>query len=120
MKKSEEIYQKLKEKLTDEEIVERYVIPEEISEAERQVVEEAFRAIRMNMLKERSEQQRLLSELMRMKLLIRDYLKNSQYDEAFSFANQLQAYIKTMLGFHPLGCICQILSCTSLLFSHLA
>jgi hypothetical protein len=44
MKKSEEIYQKLKEKLTDEEIVERYVIPEEISEAERQVVEEAFRA----------------------------------------------------------------------------
>jgi len=94
MKKSEEIYQKLKEKLTDEEIVERYVIPEEISEAERQVVEEAFRAIRMNMLKERSEQQRLLSELMRMKLLIRDYLKNSQYDEAFSFANQLQAYIK--------------------------
>ncbi|WP_282775357.1 hypothetical protein, partial [Phaeodactylibacter xiamenensis] len=26
----------------------------------------------------------------------------------------------TVLGFHPLGCICQILSCTSLLFSRLA
>lgn len=111
MKKSEKIYEKLKKKLTDEEIVERYVIPEEISEAERQVVEEEFRSIRMNMLKERSEQQRLLSELMRMKLLIKDYLKNSQYDEAFSFSNQLQAYIKTIdrpkkdfaeeIGIHP-------------------
>jgi len=96
MKKSEKIYEKLKKKLTDEEIVERYVIPGEISEAEQQVVEEEFRSIRMNMLKERSEQQRLLSELMRMKLLIKDYLKTSQYDEAFSFSNQLQAYIKTI------------------------
>jgi plasmid maintenance system antidote protein VapI len=96
MKKSEKVYEQLKKKLTDEEIVERYVIPREISEAERQVVEEEFRSIRMNMLKERSEQQRLLSELMRIKLLIKDYLKASQYDEAFSFANQLQAYIKTI------------------------
>jgi plasmid maintenance system antidote protein VapI len=94
MKKSEKIYEELKKKLTDEEIVERYVLPEEISEAERQVVEEEFRSIRMDMLKARSEQQRLLSELMRMKLLIKDYLKTSQYDEAFSFAHQLQAYIK--------------------------
>ena len=94
MKKSEEIYQKLKKKLTDEEIVERYVIPEEVSEAERHLVEEEFGSIRMNMLKERSEQQQLLSELMRMKLLIKDYLKTSQYNEAFSFATQLQTYIK--------------------------
>ena len=96
MKKSEEIYQKLKKKLTDEEIVERYVIPEEVSEAERHLVEEEFGSIRMNMLKERSEQQQLLSELMRMKLLIKDYLKTSMYNEAFSFANQLQAYIKVI------------------------
>lgn len=92
--KYEEIYQKLREVLSDEEIVEGYVFPDDLSEAERQKVEAEFKAVRLELLKERNEKQRLLGELMRMKLLIQDYLQNKRFDESFSFANQLNTYVK--------------------------
>jgi len=94
MKKYEKIYNRLKRDFSDEEIVERYVIPDDLSEEEQQQLEEEIKNKRFKLLKERTEKQRLLGELMRMKLLIQDYLKSKAYDEAFSFSNQLNEYIR--------------------------
>jgi len=96
MKKYEEVYEKLREEFSDEEIVERFVFPEDLTAKERAEAEEEFKAIRLELLKGRTEQQRLLAELMRMKLLMQDYLKSGKYDASFSFARQLETYIKTI------------------------
>ncbi len=111
MSKYEKIYKELSKQFSDEEIVERYVIPEDLSEEERQEIEEEFRALRLKSLKERTEEQRLLAELMRMKLLIKDYLERNGYEAEFSFSNQLEQYIKILdrtqkdfaveIGLHP-------------------
>lgn len=57
-------------------------------------LEAEFRALRLQALKETTEEQRLLSALMRMKLLIKDYLERSDFEKEFSFAQQLEQYIK--------------------------
>jgi len=111
MKKYEKIYKELSKQFSDEEIVERYVIPEDISEAEKESLELEFKKLRLKSLKTRSEEQRILGELMRMKLLMKDYLVKSYYDEDFSFSNQLEQYIKILdrskkdfaneIGLHP-------------------
>lgn len=92
--KYEKIYEELRKQFSDEEIAEGYVFPEDLSEEERNEIEEEFRLLRLKALKERTEEQRILGELMRMKLLIKDYLNRSGFEEAFSFSNQLEKYIK--------------------------
>lgn len=94
MTKHENIYQELKKQFSDKEIVDRYVLPEDLNEQEKQEIETRFREHRLQALKERTEEQRLLSELMRMKLLIKDYLDRGDFEEDFSFPNQLGLYLK--------------------------
>ena len=111
MNNYDKIYKELRKQFSDEEIVERYVIPEGLSEQEREEIEAEFRKLRLKSLRERTEKQRLLSELMRMKLLIKDYLERSEFEEEFSFSNQLEQYIRILgrsnkdvaheLGLHP-------------------
>jgi plasmid maintenance system antidote protein VapI len=94
MKTFNKIYEELRKRFTDEEIVEGYVFPDDMTQHEIDKIQEEFKKIRLALLKQRTEEQRLLSEVMRMKLLIQDYLKNGKFDEQFSFANQLREYIK--------------------------
>ncbi|MCO6476741.1 MAG: helix-turn-helix domain-containing protein [Phaeodactylibacter sp.] len=96
MNKYERIYKELRKQFSDEEIVERYVIPEDLSDQEKKEIEEEFRKLRLKSLKERTEEQRLLSELMRMKLLMKDYFERSGFEEELSFSNQLEQYIKIL------------------------
>ena len=96
MSNYEKVYKELRKQFSDEEIVERYVFPDDLSEQEKKEIEEEFRELRLKSLKERTEGQRLLAELMRMKLLIRDYLERSGFEEGYSFYNQLEQYIKIL------------------------
>lgn len=96
MNKYERIYKELRKQFSDEEIVERYVIPEDLSDQEKKEIEEEFRKLRLKSLKERTEEQRLLSELMRMKLLMKDYFERCGFEEELSFSNQLEQYIKIL------------------------
>ena len=73
-KKNEPTYDQLKKTLTDEEIVESYVLRSEMTEEEKTEAEDEFRKLRMEQLKSMSNQQVLQSELMRMKLLMKDYI----------------------------------------------
>lgn len=96
MNKHEKIYEELTKQFSVEEIAGQYVFPSDLNEKEKQEIEKEFKALRLKALKERTEEQRLLSELMRMKLLIRDYLERSGFEIDFSFANQLAQYIKIL------------------------
>ena len=104
MSDKDKLYKKIKEEFSNEEIVERYVFPDDLSKEEREEVEKEFRQIRMKSLKERTESQRILSELMRMKLLIRDYLERFEFEESFSFSSQLKQYIKIINRTHKRIC----------------
>lgn len=107
----DEIYKNLRKEFSDAEIVEGYVFPDDMDEAEIAVVEEEFRALRMKALREQTEEQRLLSALMRMKLLMQDYFERGGYEPAFSFSLQLEQYLKLLgrsqrafadeIGLHP-------------------
>ncbi len=94
MKNNEDIYRELSKQFTDQEIVEGYVFPVDLEEQEKEAIETEFRALRLKALKESTEEQRLLSALMRMKLLIKDYLEQGDFEKEFSFAQQLEQYIK--------------------------
>lgn len=96
MSKYEKIYQQLREEFSDEEIAAGYVFPDDLDQKEKEEIEEEFKKLRLKALRERTEEQRLLSELMRMKLLMRDYFDRSGFEEAFSFSKQLEQYIKVL------------------------
>jgi transcriptional regulator with XRE-family HTH domain len=111
MSKYEKIYQDLRKEFSDEEIVSGYVFPDDLDQKEKEEIEEEFRKIRLKALRERTEEQRLLAELMRMKLLMRDYFERGNFEEEFSFSKQLEQYIKIIgrshkefaaeIGLHP-------------------
>jgi hypothetical protein len=111
MNKYNNIYEHLREEFTVEEIAGAYLIPEDLDQKQQLETEEEFKKLRAKLLSERTEEQRLLSELMRMKLLMRDYFERSGFEEAFSFSRQLEQYIKILgrshkefaeeIGLHP-------------------
>lgn len=111
MSKYEKIYEELSKQFSAGEIAGRYVLSDDLNEREKQEIEKEFRELRLKSLKERTEEQRLLSELMRMKLLMRDYLERNGFEEDFSFSNQLAQYIRILgrshkniadeIGLHP-------------------
>lgn len=90
------IYQKLRKEFSDEEIVEGYLLPADSNPSELSDVETEFRTLRFKMLNKRTEQQRLLAELMRMKLLIHDYFEEGLFQQEFSFSKQLELYIRIL------------------------
>ncbi len=82
-----------------------------MDQKEKEEIEEEFRKMRLKALRERTEEQRLLAELMRMKLLMRDYFERGSFEGEFSFSKQLEQYIKIIgrshkefaaeIGLHP-------------------
>lgn len=92
-KKNEPIYEKLSKSLSDEEIAESYVLRSEMTEKEKSQAEAGFKKLRMQRLKSMSDEHVLQSELMRMKLLMKDYFKQNIFLQSFSFANQLKKYV---------------------------
>ena len=84
--KYEEIYQKLREKYTDEEIADSMLIPEDLSEEEKQELAEEMKEIRMQKLREMSEEDRILSDVMRLRFQIESYVKESGFSFQKTFA----------------------------------
>ena len=96
MSKFEKIYQNLHQEFSDEEIAAGYVFPNDLDQKEKEEIEEEFKALRLKALRERTEEQRLLSELMRMKLLMKDYFERGSFEGEFLFSNQLEQYIRIL------------------------
>lgn len=92
-KSKEPSYEELSKELSDEEIAESFVFRSSMSIEEQEQAHKEFRKLRFERLKQMSDEQILQSELMRMRLLIKDYFQQPSYLESFSFASQLKTYI---------------------------
>ena len=92
-KKKEPTYQELRKKMSDEEIVESFVFRSTMTDEERKQADEEFRKLRFESLKKMSDEQILQSKLMRMRFLMKDYFKQSEFIESYSFSSQLKKYI---------------------------
>lgn len=79
--KSEEIYQKLKEQYSDQEIADSMLIPADLTAEEKQSLAEEMKAIRMQKLREMTEEDRILSDVMRLRFQIESYIA----ENGFSF-----------------------------------
>jgi len=96
MKKYETIYQQLREKYTDEEIADSMLIPEDLSEEEQKRADEELRTFRFKLLSERTEEQRVYSDLLRMRYQLERYIKENTYMEENSFGKQLEEYARIL------------------------
>ena len=96
MKKYEKIYKELRKKYTDEEIADAMLIPADLTEEEEKRANEEIREFRFKLLRERTEEQRILSDLMRFRFQIEHYLNKEEYSEDKSFGKHLEEYIRIL------------------------
>jgi len=75
----EEIYKKLREKLTDEEIADSMLIPQDLSDAERQKTNKELLAFRFKLLRNQTEEKRIYFDQLRSKYLMEDNLKKRRF-----------------------------------------
>jgi len=95
MSKSEKIYKELSKTYSDEEIVESFLFDDDsLSEEEELEAARKFREIRLEQLKNMSESEILLGNMMKLKLRIIDYLNENKFNELYSFSSQLKLYSK--------------------------
>lgn len=101
--KKEPTYEELSKIYSDKEIAESFVFRSNMTAEEKAIADEEFRKLRFEQLKNMSDEQILKGELLRMKLLMKDYFDQSSFIEEYSFSNQLRKYIsllkKTMVDF---------------------
>lgn len=96
MKKYEEIYRKLREQYTDEEIADSMLIPEDLTDEEKEQADEELRAFRFKLLNEQTEEQRIYSDLLRLRYQFENYLKGGEYITEMSFGRQLEEYARIL------------------------
>ena len=94
MKKSEEVYKDLKRNYSDEELADSFIFSVELPKEEQKEAREEFLKLRFERLKTMSEEELISSDLFAFKLRLKRYFEKGKYDDAFSFSNQLKAYIK--------------------------
>ncbi|MGB1205233.1 MAG: hypothetical protein ACPG5B_06280 [Chitinophagales bacterium] len=87
--KNEKIYQQLKKEYTDEEIVDSMLIPADLTKQESENLAEEMQTIRFRKLREMTENDRILSDMMRLRFDIEHYVKRN----TFSFDKTLGKYL---------------------------
>lgn len=101
--KKEPTYEELSKIYSDKEIAESFVFRSNMTAVEKEAADEELKRLRFEQLKNRSDEQILQGELMRMRLLMKDYFNQSSFIESYTFSSQLRTYIsllkKTMVDF---------------------
>lgn len=101
--KKEPTYEELSKVYSDKEIAESFVFRSNMTDEEKEVADAEFKRLRFEQLGNMSDEEILKGELIRMKLLIKDYFEQPDFVEEYSFSNQLRKYIfllkKTMTAF---------------------
>jgi len=93
MKKNEPNYADASKRLSDEEIVDSFLFRSTLTKTEKAQADEEFLQLRLEKMKNKSEDQHMRSRLFRSKLLMQDYLNSGAYSALFSFSAQLTEYI---------------------------
>lgn len=96
MKKYEKIYKELRKQYTDEEIAESMLIPADLTEEERKKANEEIKEFRFKLLRERTESQRIFSDLMRFRFQLERYIREEEYSEKKDFGRQLEEYVRIL------------------------
>ncbi|MBL4649855.1 MAG: helix-turn-helix domain-containing protein [Aureispira sp.] len=96
MKRYEKIYNELSKKYTDEEIGEAMLIPEDLTEEEKEKATEELLAFRFKLIQEQTEEERIYSDLLRFKYQMEDYIKNEGFIGEKSFGKHLEEYARIL------------------------
>ena len=88
------IYQKLSKKYTDEEIIDSMLIPADLTKEEKVQSEIEIREYRMRKLRNMTDEDRILSDVMRLKFQIEDYVKKGKFSPDKTFGKFLEEYIR--------------------------
>lgn len=91
--KYEVIYQKLKQKYTDEEIADATFLPADLTESEKQAFGAEMKEIRLQHWREMTEEDRILADVMRLRFQIEAYIRKSEFSFQKTFGKYLEAYI---------------------------
>ena len=93
---NEKIYKKLRKRYTDEEIAESMVLPSEMTAAEKEQSEKEIRSYRLNQLRNMTEEDRIISDVMRLKFQIENYLVAEKFSSEKTFGKYLKEYIRIL------------------------
>ncbi len=86
-------YKELQKQFTDEEIADGYMIPATLTDKEKEESDKEMRRIRFERLANQTEEQRLLTEVTRLRIKIGKYLKSKIFSQEFSFGKMLGEYV---------------------------
>ena len=89
----EKLYKELSEQYTDEELAEAFVFPHGLSKEEKAVADEELRKLRFELLENQTEEERIFSALVRMRIHIKDFLKKDAVEPLEGFSKFLKEYI---------------------------
>lgn len=94
--KYEKLYENLRKKYTDEEIADSMLIPADLTEKEKKELDEEMREIRMQKLREMTEGDRVLSDVMRLRFQMESYVIKSGFSFQKTFGKYLEEYIRIL------------------------
>lgn len=92
--KYDKIYQELKKKYTKKEIVDSMLIPADLTKKEAKELSKEMKEIRMKKLRETSEEDQILSDVMRLRFQMEDYIKKQDFSFQKTFGKYLEEYIR--------------------------
>ncbi len=81
---------------TEQELAEAHVFAHDLSPVEKQEADSEMRILRLQRLTAMSENQKLQSDLIRLKFLMEDAIQQEVYSEKHNFSAFLQAYLKIL------------------------
>jgi len=94
-----------------EELVKYYVFPHGLSDQEKKQAEAEMKEVRMRLLREMTDAQRMYAELIRLRLRTEQYVNEEAYQEEKSFGSFLREYLTLIrksqkdfsedIGLHP-------------------
>ncbi|SRR6056297_155735 len=96
MKKYEKLYKELRKKYSVQEISESMLIPADLTAEERKEADESLKNFRLKMLREQTEEERIFSDVMRLKIVMDDYIQNEPYTAQRSFGRYLEEYARIL------------------------
>ena len=94
MKKYSKIYRQLKKRYTDEEIVDSMLIPEDLTESEKETLATEMKEIRLKSLRETTEEQQIVADVMRLRFQMENYIKKEPFSFEKTFGKYLKEYIR--------------------------
>lgn len=92
--KNKDLFEKLSKEYTPEELADSFVFPHDLSPEEKTKVDAELREYRFKRLENATESQRILADLMRLRIQIEKYVKKETYQEEKSFGHFLKQYLK--------------------------